>query len=299
MDNITKILSKSQDNARLKLPELVGEKVVCSADVKRSEIHIIDWLWSIYCSEDNGRQFLNRIINGGNILALSKYCEKSLVEPDLNMIKRKIKRIILAVGLEVCGISSEGLMLGEKIMTNIETDKLLYKIFYDVSLNFPTDPIQLSYIGTKKIFIRDMIPKLYTVPSKYRFLDTIDSVPENKIYASVENVKSELDKIYAATKKEFEEQHEDLDDDFFENIIKKLIFGNISDNASIFDPIIGNTPWYYQTVLVNDAQIGTIGAYDLVIILLSNIVNANFYYLETEFILLFFKNLHERTINYK
>jgi hypothetical protein len=246
MSNIKQIIRVSWDDVKinlwervdLKLPELIGEKVVYTDDVEKSEIHIIDWLWSIYCGNDTGRWILNNIINGGNIVTLSTYFKSFLDdERDLATAKRKIKRIILAIGLEVCGISSTGLIVGGSAISDENIDKLLYKIFYDYDFNldFSTNPVELNYQGTKKIFIRYMIPKLYTVPSKYRFLDTTDTVSESGVYASVENVKSELDKIYTATKDEFKEQYEDLSDDFFENIIP-------TDNH-----------WYYQTVLVDDA----------------------------------------------
>jgi hypothetical protein len=105
----------------------------------------------------------------------------------------------LAIGLEVCGISSTGLILGGSSISDENTDRLLYKVFYYVNSSFSINSVEFNYQGTKRIFIRDMIPKLYTVPSKYRFLDTPDTVSESGVYASDDNVKDEIEKIYNDT----------------------------------------------------------------------------------------------------
>ena len=132
---------------------------------------------------------------------LSKYFKNNLLPTEsILQWQRKVKRAILAIGLEVCGISSSGrLMLGRRAIEDTTIDRLLFSIFYDFNSKITANSIELNYQGTKKIFIRDMIPKLYTVPSKYRFLDTTDTVSEFGVYASADNIKEEIGKIYNDT----------------------------------------------------------------------------------------------------
>ena len=118
-------------------------------------------------------------------------------------------------------------------------DKLLYRIFYKYNLNFETNSVKFKHQGIKKIFIRDMIPKLYTVPSKYRFLDTTDVVSESGVYASASNVEEEVEKIYNDTMQEFKELYSNITDAEFSNYIP------ISSEDSV------------RLVMVNDAPINT------------------------------------------
>ena len=278
---------KATEQINIKLPDIIGKRVMYSETNNSSDIHIVDYLWNIYCSEDGGKQFLERIINGGNIKTLSDYFKENL-PPNENILQwqRKIKRVILAMGLEVCGISSTVLILGGKAISDENTDKLLYRIFYKYNLNFETNSVKFKHQGIKKIFIRDMIPKLYTVPSKYRFLDTPDTVSESGVYASASNVEEEVKKIYNDTVQEFKESYSDITDAEFSNYIPI----SSEDSANL--------------VMVDDSQINTPEVQDSLIITLSNIMNstnkddAN-WEKKKEFILLFFKNLQERTINYK
>ena len=287
---------KATEQIKINLSDIVGKRVMYSETNNSSEIHITDYLWNIYCGEDGGKQFLERIINGGNIKIVSEYFKHNLpLNENIPQWQRKIKRVILAIGLEVCGIgtistptsTSIELILGGSSIDNESIDRLLYRIFYNYNLNSNTNSVNLKHQGTKKIFIRDMVPKLYTVPSKYRFLDTTDVVSEFGVYSSVDNVKEEVRKIYSDTVQEFRELYFDITDAEFSNYIA---ISSEDDGVNL--------------VMVDDSPINGPEAQDSLIITLSNIMNSTNkddtnWEKKKEFILLFFKNLQERTINYK
>ena len=49
------IFLKSTEYIEINLPDIIGKRVAYNDSSESSTIHIVDYLWNIYCGEDDGK----------------------------------------------------------------------------------------------------------------------------------------------------------------------------------------------------------------------------------------------------